>query len=165
MSILLIFTKHSKMLSDDESRSTISDMSSSTTDSFSSVQQMLETMTDAIDGCNDEIQELERQLEALQRPVEALEINQLGDIPFLSSSPFRNQAFLVKPPGIPGIDLTKRYPFHVICAMLRNHLFQTGAVDKDGTITLTEQLQKLLGIQESHTTFLLILKHLRNVLV
>jgi hypothetical protein len=125
----------------------------------------METMSDVIDACNKEIADLERQLEALQRPIELLEVNQLGDVPFLSSSPFRNEAFLVKPPGIPGIDLTKRYPFKDICAMVRNHLFQTGAVDKDGTVTLTKQLQTLLELQEPRTTFLNVLKHLRNIVV
>lgn len=165
MKYVLIYAKHNKMLSEDESRSITSTMSSTSTDSFSSIQGHLETMGDVIDTCNQEIVELERQLELLQRPVEALELNQLGDVPFLSSSPFRKEAFLVKPPGLPGIDLTKRYPFQDICTMLRNHLFETGAVGKDGTITLTKQLQTLLDIQEPTTTFLIVLKHLRNVLV
>ena len=150
-------------MSDDESRST--DMSSDDSDmTLNSVQFNMEEITDVINAFNVEICELEKQLETIQRPMEALALNQLGDIQFHESSPFRHHTFKVQI-GIPGIDISKRYPFHEICTIVRNYLFETGSVNSDGTIKLTKQLQKLFGIKESVTTYLNVLKHLRKVLV
>jgi hypothetical protein len=149
-------------------------MSYESDDSFNTLQDNLETMTDVINACNKEIAALERNLEELQRPIESLEVSQLGDVPFLSTSPFRQQTFRLyaeavdafRPfaKGVP-IDAETRLPFETICAMIRTHFFETGAVAKDGTITLTEEQRELFGIQEPTTTFLILLKHIRNVLV
>ena len=132
---------------------------------FNSLQYNMEDITDVINAFNVEISELEKQLGTMQRPMEALALDQLGDIPFHTSSPFRHQTFKVQPPGFPGVDLSKRYPFHEICAILRDHLFATGSVNSDGKVVLNEHLQKLFGIKESSTTYMNLLKHLRKVLV
>jgi hypothetical protein len=136
----------------------------SSEDSSCDVQEQLERFTDVIDAVAQEIAALEAQLEALRRPIESLELAQLGDVPFLVTSPFRNAAFRVKPPGFPGLDLDKRYPFHTICDMLRNYVFQIGAVKDDGSVVLPSHLQQLFGAQE-HTTYLELLTMLRNVLI
>jgi hypothetical protein len=111
------------------------------------------------------IETLEEEMAKLQRPLGDLYLEQLGSIPFLISSPFRHAEFALKAPGLPGIDITKRYPYHTLCAMLRNYLFATGAVANDGIVTLNKQLQDLFGIQSDKTNFVHLLGALRNVCV
>lgn len=158
--------KQRKMSDDDKSVSSMSSSDSRASDeSFSDIQEQLETYTDVVGTFTQEIEALEKQLEALQRPIEGLEIGQMGDIPFLASSPFRHATFLIKPPGIPGLNLETRYPLHKICELLRNHLFQTHAVKPDGTVTLNKQLQQLFETKKKETTYLELLQMLRNVLM
>ena len=123
-----------------------------------SLSAMIETLTKALHG-------LESQMGAFHRPLETLHMNQLGSVPFLTSSPFRHASFALKPPGFPGVDLSQRYPYHTLCSMLRNYLFASGAVAADGKITLTKQLQSLFGIQSEHTDYITLLGALRHVCV
>ncbi len=129
------------------------------------LEKDLARMSEMVKLMTENIHELESAMTGFHRPLESLHVDQMGGIPFLASSPFRHQTFAVKPPGFPGIDLDRRYPFHVICNILRTHLLSTDAVQDNGTITLTKPLQKLFGVKESETTFLELILHLRKVLV
>ena len=140
------------------------DSSGSDVDSFSSLQGDLERMSEMVKLMTTNIHELESAMVQMHRPIEGLHLNQLGEVPFLASSPFRHQRFAVKPPGFPGIDLETRYPFHVICAHLRTYLISSNAVSDDGTIKLTKPLQKLFGVKDETTTFLDLIINLRKVL-
>jgi hypothetical protein len=146
-----------------ESSSDSSVSSDSEVSSLGSLEDDLKAMRSMIGEMYKEAEKLELHLYTLQRPMLDLEMNQLGTVPFLESSPFRHQTFQMKPPGIPGIP-NKRYPFHVICKYLREYLAKHDAIQADGTITLTDDLKSLFGIQESSTTYMALLGHLRNVL-
>lgn len=148
--------------SDDDSSYADSDASS---DSFGSLQKHLGKMANIIESICGETAELEARLETLQRPIENLAIEQFGDAPFHASSPFRKNTFVVKPPGFPGIDLTKRYSFESILATLRAYIDKIDAVDADGNITLNKQLQKLFGTQKTSVSYIELIGCLRNVLV
>jgi hypothetical protein len=153
-------------MSEDETEScSMSIPTASSDDSFSDIQEQLEGVTEVVNAFTQEIALLEKQLETLQRPMEALELGQLGDIPFLTTTPFRHATFLVKPPGFHGIDLEARYPFHTICSMLRNYLFKINAVKQNGLVTLNKELQVLFGTEKTETTYLNLLQMLRNVLI
>ena len=68
------------------------------------------------------IEAIEAKLTELHKPVQSIYADQLGDVMFLETSPFRNASFKVKPPGFPGVDLKKRYKFKDITAILRTYL-------------------------------------------
>lgn len=154
-------------MSDSDSDSTYIDSSSeyesSEYDSFSSVQADLERMSAIINELNTGVQDLEAHMTTLHRPMEALHLDQLGDVPFLASSPFRHQTFAVQPPGIPGIDLERRYTFHTICAALRNYCITLGANSATHEIELPELLQNLFGLTKG--SYLDMLVNLRRVIV
>jgi hypothetical protein len=150
-------------MSDSDSDSTY--VPSSDEETYKSTLEEIEHMSALITEFTVAIETLESEMAKLNRPLENLYLEQLGTIPFLISSPFRHAEFALKAPGLPGIDITKRYPYHTLCAMLRKYLFATGAVGADGTITLNKQLQDLFGIQESKATFVHLLGALRNVCI
>lgn len=112
-----------------------------------------------------QLEATEAQLTALQPHIEDLHVHQLGDIPFLETSPFRHETFRVQPPGFPGVELGQRYPFKDICGALRKYVIRGGAVAEDGTITLDSPLKKLFKIRTNKTTFLELMGMLRRVLV
>jgi hypothetical protein len=93
------------------------------------------------------IETTETALHKLQRPILSLSTQQLGDLAFLESSPFRKQAFLVRmdPRG-------DRRPFHEICAELREYLFHNAAVTSDGSITITPLLRSQLRFKPRQKT-------------
>ncbi len=134
-------------------------------DSFGTVEERIATLKHLISELYGEAEELEAHLGDLHLPLEKLELAQLGDVPFLQSSPFRTATFQVKPPGFPGADLSRRYAFHEICAVLRAYLYSSGAVAPDGTITLSKQLKSLFGVQSEKVTYIELLGHLRSVLI
>jgi hypothetical protein len=139
--------------------------SPSDVDSFGSVEAGIQSLNDRITELYDAAEALETHLTTLVKPLEGTQLAQLGQLPFCAASPFRHATFVVKPPGFPGVDLARRYPFHVICATLRAHLLQSGAVHSDGSIHLNAELQHLFGIQESNIGYITLLAHLRAVLV
>lgn len=139
--------------------------SDSDTDSYKTIEQAITAMTHTLEELYGEAEELEEHLHDLHVPITDLHLQQLGDVPFLKTSPFRTTTFAVKPPGFPGADLTVRYPFHVICAILRDHLFKTGAVGADGAITLSKPLQILFEVQEPTIQWIPLIGKLRAVLV
>ena len=139
--------------------------SPSDVDSFASVEETIETLSHLITELYGAAEELEEHLSTMVKPLEGTQIAQLGQLPFLQASPFRHASFAVKPPGYPGVDLTQRYPFHVICAHLRAYLISTGAYKPDGTVLLNADLQRLFETQESSMGYVALLAKLRAVLV
>ena len=139
--------------------------SDSDTDSYRTIEETIAAMTHTLEELYGEAEELEETLHDLHVPLTDLHLQQLGDVPFLQTSPFRTATFAVKPPGFPGADLSVRYPFHVICAILRDHLFKTGAVAADGTITLSKPLQTLFEVQEPTIQWIPLIGKLRAVLI
>jgi hypothetical protein len=146
-------------MSDTDYETDISDVSS-----FGSVEQNIQALSHLISELYGEAEELEAQLAHMQKPLEGLQVAQFGQLPFLEASPFRHAAFKVKPPGFPGAELDRRYPFHLICSNLRNHLIATGAVLPNGNVKLSKELQALFGIKEPVLGYITLLGALRKVL-
>lgn len=134
-------------------------------DSFASLEEEINIMSHYISDLYSHAEELEEHLSQLHKPIENLELKQLGDAPFLKSSPFRHATFAVKPPGFPGADLTKRYSFSEICQILRSYLFASNLIQSDGTVTLNEPLKTLFDTQEPHVQYIELLGKLKNVLI
>ena len=134
-------------------------------DSFASVEMNVAALNHAISELYGEAEELEEQLLTMERPLENTQLSQLGQLPFLESSPFRHAAFKVKPPGIPGVDCDKRYPFHTICTFLRNYLIEANMVLPNGDVCLNTHLQQLFGIKESVIGYVYLIGRLRQVIV
>jgi len=132
---------------------------------FEEVDYTLEEMTDTIALLNEQINTIEEHLKSMERPIAELTLEQFGELPFLETSPFRNQTFAVKPPGLPSIDNTKRYAYKDILKMLRKYLFNNRLVNPDGTVCVNRLLSKLFEIPEGTTTYLKLLAGLRHVLV
>ncbi len=139
--------------------------------SFSDIESQLQQMTTLVGTLNGEIEMLETRMMAMQRPIESLHIDQLGDIPFVVTSPFRHHTFAIQAPGIPGIpgipgvDINKRHAFHEICTVMRAHIFHVNAVQADGTIVMDASLQKLFHTKEKLVTYPHLMRLLRKVLV
>jgi hypothetical protein len=134
----------------------------SSIESFSGDLSQLRAIVASI---NTTIETLETQLISIQRPIEALHIDQLGDVPFLTSSPFRHTMLKFKSDvDIPGIDTHKRHSFADIMAAVRTYLFTKNAVHEDGTIHLSKEMRKALGgIKDSSLTFIELMQHMREI--
>lgn len=144
-----------------ETDSSCSDMSCSSIESFSGDLTQLRTIVASL---NATIETLETHLISIQRPIELLHLDQLGDIPFLQSSPFRHNELKFKSHvGIPGIDTKKRYTFAEIMAIVRDYLFTNNAVQEDGSIKLTKEMKKVIGIKESNVSYIDIMNHMRQI--
>jgi len=85
-------------------------------------------------------------LAALQRPMEQLALHQLGNVPFLQSSPFRQESFLLKR-RIEG----NRVPYHVVCAQLRAHCLTLPTEGDE--LVVSSFLRDMLHIRTRTTTF------------
>ena len=133
--------------------------------SFSDIESQLQQMTTLVGTLNGEIEMLETRMMAMQRPIESLHIDQLGDIPFIVTSPFRYHTFAIQAPGIPGVDINKRHAFHEICTVMRAHIFHVNAVQADGTIVMDASLQKLFHTKDTQVTYPHLMRLLRKVLV
>ncbi len=142
-----------------DSESEISDV-----DSFGTVEYNISSLNHLITDLYSQAEELEEHLLTMQKPLEGTQISQLGQLPFLETSPFRHAAFKVKPPGFPGVDLTRRYKYHEICSLLRNYLVGSGAVRPNGSIQLTPVLQTLFEVEESEIGYIALLGRLRKIL-
>ena len=134
-------------------------------DSFGTVEEEIAELNHMISELYCAAEDLEDQLHKIKRPLEQSQLDQLGQIPFLKSSPFRSAMFKVKAPGFAGIDHTKRYLFQEICGVLRAHLLATGAVQADGTVQLSDQLKALFEVEEDSLGYIVLLARLRRVLV
>ncbi len=144
-----------------ESSSDSDCMSEESIESFSGDLTQLRKIVASI---NATIETLETQLISIQRPIEALHMEQLGDIPFLESSPFRHTMLKFKSDiTIPGLDSSKRHSFAEIMKHVRTHLFESGAVQPDGSIQLSKDMRKLLGIKEKNVSYIDIMNHMRQI--
>lgn len=153
------------MSSSESEVESIAESTVSDAESFTSLNEELHAMGHLIADMYAEAEELEEIMRTLHRPMEALELAQLGTIPFLQTSPFRTAKFAIKPPGIPGVDASRRYTFAEICAMLRNYVFSAGAVDEDGYVTLNEPMRELFETQAARISYIELMGMLRAVLI
>jgi hypothetical protein len=65
--------------------------------------------------------------------------------------------------SFPGLDPKKRYSFADIMKHVRTYLFESGAVQPDGSIQLSKDMRKLLGIKESSVSYVDIMNHMRQI--
>ena len=142
-----------------------SDSDGSSVESFSSIQDNLEQLSELVTLFTKQLEAAEKQMSELQPHMEDTHVSLLNGVPFLETSTFRKQTFLIKAPGLPGIDITKRYAFKTICEMLRNYLVASNLVLEDGTIKVNTLLQTMLGIKKSTVSYVELLGHLRSVIV
>ena len=150
-----------------EDSSVYSDYSdnSDSAESFSSIQNNIKSLSNLVKEFTGHLDIAEKKIAELHPHVETAYISQLDTVPFLESSPFRDQTFMLKPNTLPGMDATKRYKFSAICEHMRNYFFENKMVADDGTITLPSKLQKLFGLDTNKTSFIELLGKLRSVLV
>jgi hypothetical protein len=134
-------------------------------DESGSLGEQLESLMDLMESLVKDIGRVETELARLQPHMEDLYVNQLSEIPFLETSPFRFETFLVKPPGFPGIDLKKRYPFHEICSLLRTYLIESNSINEEGMVLPNKLLRKFFGRSLKPISFLQLLGLLRAVLI
>ena len=123
------------------------DVTTSDSEYESDIGDQYEALLDQINHLATLIETTELALHKLQRPLLSLSTQQLGDLAFLESSPFRKQAFHIcaDPTG-------SRRPFETICADLRAHLSREDAVQADGAITITPLLRAQLKFRPRQTT-------------
>ena len=125
----------------------------------------LEEMTETIESLTKHFNHIDDHMKTIEKPIIELALEQFRDPNFLESSPFRNETFAVKPPGLPNIDLTKRYPYKDIVKAVRNYVFAEKLVTPEGAICVNRPLSLLFEIPEGETTFLRLLVRLRKVLI
>jgi hypothetical protein len=125
----------------------------------------LEEMTETIESLTKHFNHIDDHMKTIEKPIIELALEQFREPNFLESSPFRNETFAVKPPGLPNIDLTKRYPYKDIVQAVRNYIFAEKLVSPTGAISVNRPLSLLFEIPEGETTFLKLLVRLRKVLV
>ena len=102
----------------------------------------------------------ERGLASLQRPMERIALHQLGHVPFLITSPFRQESFLLKRRRTVSHE---RIPFHTICAELRAHC-RTLPTEGD-CLVVSPFLKEMLHVKTRLTTFPALLGALTHGLV
>ena len=125
----------------------------------------LEEMTKTIEYLYNTFDHIDDHIKTVEKPIVELALEQFRDPNFLASSPFRHQTFAVKPPGLPSIDLNKRYPYKDIVQAVRNYVFAEKLVTPTGAICVNKPLSILFEIPEGETTFLRLLVRLRKVLI
>jgi hypothetical protein len=151
--------------SDGDCESSSSESCVSSVSDVESFSDELTQLRKIMASINSEIETLETQLISIQRPIEALHMEQLGDIPFLESSPFRHTMLKFKSDvHIPGLDASRRHAFADIMKHVRAHLFDSGAVQTDGSIKLNKDLRKILvGIRGTNVSYIDIMNHMRQI--
>ena len=94
----------------------------------------------------------------LQRPMERMALHQLGHIPFLQTSPFRQESFLLKrrPQG-------PRVSFRSVCAELRAHCLTLPTEGHE--LVVSPFLREMLHVTTRTTTFPAILGALTQGIV
>jgi hypothetical protein len=114
----------------------------------------------------EELEVLESQLEKLHRPILHLHLEQIGNLDFLASSPFRHAKFAFKKPQVAilaSLDPNCRHSYETICTKLREALIKiNGSLIE---ISLNKDLQSLFETKESSVSFVRILGLLRNILL
>jgi hypothetical protein len=132
-----------------------SDNSDKEEDSVASTFQSLLTQVESLVTV---LETAEAGLLTLQRPMERLGLRQLGHIPFLQSSPFRQESFLLKRrPGGP------RVPFQTLCAELRAHCLTLPTEGDE--LVVSPFLREMLHVTTRTTTFPALLGALTQGLV
>ena len=123
------------------------DLTTSESEYESDIGDQYDALLQQIEHLATLIETTETALHKLQRPILSLSTQQLGDLAFLESSPFRKQAFHIcaDPTG-------SRRPFETICADLRAHLSREDAVQTDGSILITPLLRTQLKFRPRQTT-------------
>lgn len=125
----------------------------------------LAEMTETIESLTNHLEHIDTHMKTVEKPIIELALEQFREPNFLATSPFRQERFRVKQPGLPGMDLTKRYPYKDIVEMLRRYLFAEKLVAPNGAIRVNKPLSTLFEIPGTETTFLKLLARLRKVLV
>lgn len=138
--------------------------SESDADSFTTMADMLNQLNLCVSEMYGLAEELEEELHDLHPPLQDLSLAQFGEAGFLASSPFRYAMFAPRP-GIPGLDPSQRYMFQEICLKLRHYLLDSNAVQADGSIKLTPQLQTMFGFDfsVSETTFMELVGRINHI--
>jgi hypothetical protein len=129
------------------------------------IEQQLVILSDTIESLLTNVETFEKELIAMERPIENIALAQLGDIPYLITSPFREATFSFRSPGLPGIELSRQYSFRDICELLRSYLFRMNLIDADETIHMNDVLKNVFQTQEATTTYLNLIAKLRTVLI
>ena len=128
------------------------------------IETQLETLSSTIQSLLESVESFERELLAMERPIANIALAQLGDVPYLATSPFRAATFAFRPPGIPGIEQSRRYPFRELCELLRTYLYQMKLVDTNETVHLNKVLQTVFQLKEDTVPYVRLIGTLRNVL-
>jgi hypothetical protein len=132
---------------------------------FFEIECDLEEMTETIESLANHFNNIDTHMKMVEKPIIELALEQFREPNFLASSPFRNETFAVKPPGLPGMDLTKRYAYKDIVSAIRNYVFAEKLVTPAGAIRVNPPLSQLFEIPETETSFLHLLVRLRKVLI
>lgn len=146
--------------------STPADDDLSDTDSFATMADMLTQLNLCVSEMFGLAEELEEELHELHLPLQDLTIAQFGEAAFLASSPFRHATFAFRncAPALPGLDMSRRYPFHEICKKLREALIAVGSIRSDGIVVMTPALQTLFDTSAAELHYVELLGLLHNVL-
>lgn len=119
-----------------------------------SVGELYCELMDQVEALLELLENTETALHRLQRPMEQLSLQQLGDVPFLQTSPFRFQEFMLK--KRPG----KRIPFHILCKELCSH-----SLSESHDILTSPFLKEQLDISANTLTYPQLLGTLVNGIV
>lgn len=147
---------------DDEGSSYTSDYTEDT--SYSEIADNVHAMVGLLNVLHDEMETMNTHLKTLETPVTHIMIEQFTDVKCLESSPFRTSTFRLAKP-FPGLPPDVRYPYKEIVAVFRNYIFNEKLVNPNGTIRTNRVLRILFELQDDETTFPILLRHLRKVLV
>ena len=120
--------------------------SDSERDNEDSVASTFHSLLFQVESLMTVLETAEAGLLTLQRPMERMALHQLGHIPFLQTSPFRQESFLLKrrPQG-------PRVPFQLVCAELRAHCL-TLPMEGD-ELVVSPFLREMLHVETRTTTF------------
>ena len=134
-------------------------------DGILEIEEQLSILSNSIESLLESVESFEKELAAMERPIGDIALAQLGDVPYLVTSPFRTATFAFRAPGLPGIELSRRYAFHEICELLRTYLFKMNLIDADETVKLNNVLRNVFHIQDDSISYINLVGKLRNVLV
>lgn len=135
-------------MSDDSGNESNQEDEDSVASTFQSLLTQVESLVTVLETA-------EAGLLTLQRPMERLALHQLGHIPFLQTSPFRSESFLLKrrpggPPDRPQPGCP-RVPFQTLCAELRAHCLTLPT--EGGELVVSPFLREMLRVTTRTTTF------------
>jgi hypothetical protein len=129
------------------------------------IEEQLTILSNSIESLLESVESFEKELATIERPIGDIALAQLGDVPYLVTSPFRTATFAFCPPGLPGIELSRRYAFREICELLRTYLFKMNMIDADETVRLNTILKHVFQIEDDSIPYIKLIGKLRNVLI